>query len=58
MKLPDDLHNKQISTTLTADVYEKWIAACKLENKSSFLMLRTVIEALLNTTTTSEEIGS
>jgi len=43
MKLPEELHSKQVSTTLTEQQYNDWTEFCKQEGKSSFLLLRELV---------------
>jgi hypothetical protein len=47
MKLDEQIFNKQVSTTLTSNQFERWQQMCKQENKSSFTLLREIVLAVL-----------
>jgi hypothetical protein len=47
MKLEEQIFSKQISTSLTSNQYHQWQKLCKQEKKSSFILLREIVLAVL-----------
>ena len=51
----EKIYTRQVSTTLTEEQYQQWRQLCKHDEKSSFLLLRDVILAVLGNPTEQKD---